>query len=97
MMETIEILDPITKKLEATISVNGGLPEMVTTNTALKDYFLETLPELLEEGNRINGKVGRNGACFRKVYSPGEPQYWPSMRIAVGDYLMRDPKTGKVF
>jgi hypothetical protein len=96
-MESIEILEPKTGVVVGTISVNGGPPEISTSNSELRHFFCENIPDILTEVNKVEGTFGYGGALFEKIYSPGQPEYWPSMRIAIGDYLLRDPKTGKVF
>ena len=97
MIETIEFLDPVSRELVATVSVNGGLPEIETANSVLKAEFLDSLPDILAGGNKVLGLVGDNGACYYRELSPGEPGYWHSICQIVGDYVMRDPKTGEVF
>ncbi len=97
MIETVEILDPKTRGLVGTISVNGGPPELTTSVKSIKEYFSENLPDILAGGNRVNGLVGGDSFCYERVFSPGQPGYWSAIRWVVGDYLLRDPKTGEVF
>ena len=97
MTETIEILDPKTRNLVATISVNGGPPEIFTADRVLESEFLKRLPGVLAGGNKIWGLMGADSACYHKEFSPTDVEYWPSLCHVVGDYLMRDPKTGEVF
>ncbi len=97
MLETIEILEPLTRHLVATISVNGGPPEIDTVDPFLESEFNRRLPGILAGGNRIFGLVGGDSCCYQKEFSPEDLEYWPALRSAVGDYVMRDPKTGEVF
>lgn len=97
MTEKIEVLDPITRRLVATISVNGGPPEIDTADQRLKSEFLRRLPGVLAGGNRVFGLVGGDSCCYQKEFSPDDIEYWPALCPVVGDYLMRDPKTGEVF
>ena len=97
MIDAIEFLDPVSRVLVATVSVNGGRPEIETPNPVLRAEFLDSLPDILAGGNKVLGLIGDNGACYYKELSPGDPGYWHSICQIVGDYLMRDPKTGEVF